>query len=359
MAIKVLFILPHSVKIGPSQRYRVGLFLPELDEAGIKYKLASFFTEEDEKTLYVAGNFLKKLGIVFWGYIRRMYTIFFTAWKYDYVFIQRGTTPVGPPFFEWLMSKVFRKKLIYDFDDAIWIPNTSKENKVAGWFKAFWKVKYICKWSYKVVGGNDFLCDYARKYNAKVIKIPTCVDTERNHFGLKQHTNNRSITVGWTGSHTTLVYLEDIKDVLIELENELNINFKIICNKPLVNWPLRNLSFTNWSGDTETKDLLELDIGIMPLRDNNWSEGKCGFKLIQYMSLGIPAVASPAGVNKIIIEQGVNGFLCVTKNEWKQAIKKLVLDIDLRVNMGKAGKEKVINEYSIRANSSNFIKLFS
>lgn len=357
MAIKVLFILPHSIRKGPSQRYRVGLFLPELDNRGIQYKLAEFFSEESEKVLYEPGHMIQKLWITIKGYLKRFYTITFTSWKFDFVFIQRGSAPVGPPVFEWILTKLLGKKIIYDFDDAIWIPNTSRENKIAGWFKAFWKVKYICKWSYKVVGGNDFLCDYARKYNRNVIKIPTCVDTGRHHTFQKMH-DNKDLVIGWTGSHTTLVYLDEVKDVLQKMQKEFDFSFLVICNKPPA-WQMNKLIFIPWSDKTEVEDLLKMDIGIMPLKENQWTEGKCGFKLIQYMSLGIPAAASPAGVNKIIIEEGVNGFLCHSSDDWENALRKLLTDSSLRQKKGEAGRKKIIGQYSIQSQAEKFVGLFS
>lgn len=356
MSLKVLFILPHSIRIGPSQRYRVGLFLPELESKGIQYKLAEFYSEESEKILYEPGHMMAKIMVVLKGYLQRFYTVVFTAWQYNYVFIQRGSAPLGPPVFEWILTKLLRKKVIYDFDDAIWIPNTSRENRIAGWFKAFWKVKYICKWSYKVVGGNDFLCDYARQYNRNVIRIPTCVDTHRHHTIQKAHVND-DLVIGWTGSHTTLVYLDEVKDILIELQQEFNFSFVVICNKP-PSWQMHKLVFVPWRGDTEVEDLLRMDIGIMPLKENAWTEGKCGFKLIQYMSLGIPAVASPAGVNKVIIDQGINGFLCTNAQEWKEAFRALLGDARLRQKMGEAGRKKMIEQYSIRSQSEKFVGLF-
>lgn len=365
MAKKILFILPHSIRKGPSQRYRVGLFLPELDSRGIQYKLAEFFDEASTKILYEPGHMLQKIWIMIKGYLKRFYTVLFQAWRYDYVFVQRGASPVGPPIFEWLLAKVLRKKIIYDFDDAIWMQNNdamkmanvSRQSVIAGWFKAFWKVKYICKWSYKVVGGNDFLCDYARQYNKNTLRIPTCVDTGRYHNKQKVH-HDGDLVIGWTGSHTTLLYLDEIKDVLIELQKELDFSFLVICNKP-PEWTMDKLLFVKWSSETEVEDLLKMDIGIMPLKETKWTLGKCGFKLIQYMSLGIPSVASPAGVNREIIDHEKNGFICNSPEEWKSAFRKLLADRDLRQQMGEAGRKKIVDHYSIRSQAEAFAGLFS
>ena len=122
---------------------------------------------------------------------------------------------------------------------------------------------------------------------------------------------------------------------------------------------MKNLSYVEWTEQNEVAELASCQIGLMPLTIDEWSEGKCGFKLIQYLSLGIPAVSSPVGVNKKIIEQGKNGFLCTNDAEWYNAIEKLILDSELRQKMGEEGRKKIVNEYSLLSNKENFLGLFS
>ncbi len=355
--VKVAFLVPYPLRLAPSQRFRVELFLPELDKANIHYKLQSFIDEKTWYHLYNGGGFIQKSWGVFKGFARRWKFILFDLATFEFVFIHREAAPVGPPVFEWIISKLFRKKLIYDFDDAIWIPNTSKVNSFASWFKACWKIKYICKWAYKVVGGNDYLCNYASLYNRFVVKIPTCVDTVKYHNRIKnQHTEK--VVIGWTGSQSTLKFLEKSIPVLKELKERFDFEFVIIANQA----PPFELSFSKfipWDEHTEVDDLLQLNIGIMPLDDDPWCEGKCGFKLIQYLSLGIPAVASPIGVNKNIIDEGINGYLCNSKEEWLKALTDLIEDAALRSQMGKDGREKVITNYSIQSQTASFLNLFN
>src|SRR5215204_3400330 len=181
----VLFLVPYPLQRAPSQRFRVELFLPLLNKAGITYHIQTFLDEKTWDILYKKGSALQKGWGVIKGYARRLKTVLLEVPRHDYVFIHREAAPLGPPLFEWIIAKVWRKKIIYDFDDAIWIPNTSRENGLVGWFKAFWKIKYLCSWAHKVVGGNDYLCTYARQYNQHVVLIPTCVDTEGGHNRVK------------------------------------------------------------------------------------------------------------------------------------------------------------------------------
>jgi len=353
----ILFLVPYPMKHAPSQRFRVELFLPELDKARITYKVQSFLDEHTWNVLYKGGGLISKAWGVTKGFARRWKIILSGLFGYDFVFIHREAAPIGPPVFEWIISKVLRKKIIYDFDDAIWIPNTSKENKFASWVKAVWKIKYICKWSHKVVGGNNYLCEYAGSFNKQVVKIPTCVDAVNRHNRLKdQHTDR--VIVGWTGSHSTMKFLDEIVPIVGELQKKYDFEFVVISNKPPT-FQLPSLRFIPWNEQTEVEDLLQLNIGVMPLEKDPWCEGKCGFKLIQYLSLGIPAVASPVGVNTLIIEEGENGFLCNTKEEWSTALSFLIEQEDKRLQMGKAGRSKIEKEYSISSQSVKFAALFN
>lgn len=353
---KVMFIVPYPLKRAPSQRFRVELFEPILNEANIDYRIFPFMDEATWQVIYKNGSTLQKVFGILKSYANRFLTVF-SASKFDYVFIHREAAPIGPPIFEWVLAKLFRKKIIYDFDDAIWIPNTSAVNKIAASVKCFWKVRYICKWAYKVTPGNQFLANYASQFNSNIVQIPTCVDTVHKHNKVKAHTENTPV-LGWTGSHSTLFYLDDIVPLIKELQEEQDFSFLVIADKkPTLD--LKNWTFIPWNAVTEQDDLLKMDVGIMPLRADAWSEGKCGFKLIQYLSSGIPAIADPIGVNKDIIEDGVNGFICNNKQEWKRSIQLLMSNRDMRKSLGEKGRAKIVEEYSILSQHNKFLNLFT
>jgi glycosyltransferase involved in cell wall biosynthesis len=354
---KILFLVPYPLSKAPSQRFRVEAFFSCIGKAGLKFSVHSFLDQQTWTILYQKGNlFLKSWGITK-GFLRRWRTIIFNAPFYDFIFIHRESAPIGPPIFEWIIAKIYRKRIIYDFDDAIWIPNTSSANLFSNWCKAFWKVKYICKWSHKIAVGNDFLYSYASQFSGNVVKIPTCVDIKKDQEQCQKY-DRELLNIGWTGSHSTLKYLNGIIPVINELQKNIDFNFLVIADKnPLL--PFKNFEFIPWNASTETKDLSRLDVGIMPLVADAWSEGKCGFKLIQYFACEIPAIASPVGVNKIIIDQGINGFLCRTDDEWISSLKTLLVDGSLRKRMGKAGREKIEEQYSIQSQERKFIAFFS
>jgi len=350
------FWVPYPIGVAPSQRFRVELFLPKLKEAGYSFKLLTFLDQNAWDVLYKPGNRLLKAWGTVKGYFRRVGHLF-QSLKADYVFIHREATPLGPPVFEWLLTKVFRKKIIHEYDDAIWIPGGEAISFMKKFLKATWKIKYIIKWSYKVAGGNDFLCNYARQYNSSVFFIPTVVDTEHGHFKQKDQNQGKRIVVGWTGTHTTLHNLEVIDGVIPELKKEIDFDFLIISNRP-PQWDF-DFIYKKWELETEQEDLLDMHIGIMPAKQGPWFEGKCGFKLIQYHACGIPAVASPVGVNPLITLHNKTGFIANNKEEWKVYLKKLIADVSLRASMGKEGRKHIEERYSLNSLFPAFVSLFS
>jgi glycosyltransferase involved in cell wall biosynthesis len=353
---EILFVAQYPENVSPGQRFRFELYKDLLKEYGFKIATHSFLKKKGYNIIHRRGLFFNKLWEVIKGYMRRI-RLLFSVHKYGYIFLQREAAPLGPPVFEWFCSKVFGKKVIYDFDDAIWMEHISDNNSMAKRFKSVHKVKNICKWSYKVSCGNEYLCNYARKYNSNVVYNPTCVDTEKRHNILACHDVSR-VTIGWTGSFSTLKYIEAVTPVLKKLQDKYDFDIKIICNqKP--QFDLKNLYYVEWSEENEVKELATCQIGLMPLTKDEWSEGKCGFKLIQYLALGIPAVSSPVGVNKRIVDDGVNGILCETQEEWYNGIEKLLNEKELRKKMGEDGRRKIIKSYSLLSNKKNFLDLFS
>jgi glycosyltransferase involved in cell wall biosynthesis len=348
--------VPYPTGVAPSQRFRVELFLPRLEKEGYSFKLLTFLDKKAWNILYKPGNrFLKAWGTVK-GFFRRIDHLLQST-KADYIFIHREATPLGPPIFEWLLAKIFRKKIIHEYDDAIWIPGGEKISWIKKWLKATWKIKYIIKWSYKVAAGNKFLFDYALQYNPSAVFVPTVVDTDTGHFKQRDQHEGKRIVVGWTGTHTTLHNLEEIDGVIPGLKKEIDFDFLVISNKP-PDWDF-DFIYKEWELETEQEDLLKMHIGIMPAKQGPWFEGKCGFKLIQYEACGIPAVASPVGVNSLITLHNKTGFIAAGKEEWKNYLKKLISDASLRADMGKAGREHIEKNYSLNSLFPAFISLFS
>ncbi len=355
---KILFLCPYPVGHSPSQRFRFEQYFEILRAEGFQITISPFLSVKGWQVLYKRGNFFTKLAVITRGYLLRCAQLF-TLPSYQWVFIHREAAPLGPPVFEWVISKVFRKKIIYDFDDAIWLPNTSGVNKIAAFLKWHGKVKHICRWSYKVSAGNHYLCEYAADWGKQVVYNPTTIDTENLHNPTHYPVKNKTgIRLGWTGSHSTLKYLNPLASVFEQLQSEFpNLTLRVIADVP-PQLNLKFIEFVAWNKETEIEDLLQIDIGLMPLTDDAWAKGKCGFKALQYLALGIPAVVSPVGVNTTIVTQGINGFVCSTDEEWLTHLRTLIFDTGMRKQMGLEGRKTVEAHYSVRSNTSTFVGLF-
>jgi glycosyltransferase involved in cell wall biosynthesis len=409
---KVLIICPYPDGKAPSQRFR---FEQYLDSEGGNFIQASFWKEDEWPRIYRKGSIQFKVFSTIKGFGRRL-RLLFQVRQFDKVFVHREATPIGPPWFEWAVTKLFRKPLIFDFDDAIWLPNSSKANeKLAGKLKFHGKTAKICSWATTVVAGNDFLADYARRYCNDVRIIPTTIDTEHHHnpdlyekIGAKwfkksarietsaanedpksyqdkpppptaivkpleasdqqpvadsrQPTANTNLPViGWTGTQSTLKQLTPLFPTLEKIHKKHPFRFLLIADIPPANMP-DFVEFRKWKKETEIEDLLEMDIGVMPLYHTDWERGKCGFKALQYQALGIPAVVSAVGVNTEVVKDGETGFICEPLpfkegGEWKHNLSKLLESKELRLSMGGRARLHILQHYSVLSQKSAFADL--
>lgn len=353
---KTIYILaPYPKGEAPSQRFRFEQYMDRLENEGYQVEMFPFLDEKTWKLLYAEGKTLQKAIGILKSFLRR-WGLVFRLKKADYVFVHREVAHIGPPIFEWLMAKVLRIKYIYDFDDATWLPNYSETNARFNRLKAYWKVKYCIKWAHKVTAGNDYLANYAKKFNQNVEVVPTTIDLE-NHHTEKTDQNRKPLVIGWTGSHTTMRYLDFIVPIIEQLEQKFDFEFHVISNEA-PQYKLKSLKFIKWNKTSEIKDLARLHIGIMPLEEDIWSKGKCGFKALQYMALKIPTVASPVGVNSTIITDEENGFLCTTPEEWEKVLTQLLQNQSLRQTIGEKGFKTIEDRYSVKANWPKYLGLF-
>lgn len=355
MSKKIYFIVPYPHQEAPSQRFRFEQYFDFLEANDFEVEIYPFINKSTWKTLYGEGKVFKKAWGILMSFVRR-FALLFKLHNADFIFIHREAAHIGPPIFEWIIAKVLRRKYVYDFDDAIWLPNYSESNAKFHRLKAYWKVRYCMKWASQITAGNAYLADYARQFNPNVQIVPTTIDTENHHNIMTDH-QSQELTIGWTGTHTTMHYLDELVPVLKSLEQKYAFTFLVISNQSN-EYDLKSLKFVKWNKATEIEDLAKINIGVMPLKKDIWSEGKCGFKGLQYMALEIPTIMSPVGVNSTIVQNGINGFLVETEEEWYEVLEKLILDRSLRIQIGKAGKRRIEEAYSVLANQEKYLNLF-
>ena len=302
-----------------------------------------------------SGKFINALpGMIIACIVRMLHVL--NAIRFDRVFIHRELAPAGPPIYEWIIVNIFRKKIIYDFDDAIWLTDDLNRQRFLSGMKWTSKIGMICRISYRVSCGNDYLRSFALKFNPESYLNPTTIDMQALKGKRRSH-QSRKATIGWTGSHTTLKYLYGITNELKEVLTHREISLTVICNrKP--DWDINNYTFIEWNRDTEVEDLLGFDIGLMPLSDDPWTRGKCGFKAMQYLALGIPALVSPLEVNRQIVDHDRNGYYCSTPADWIKYIIELANDPQKREVFGTSGIRKITDHYSAGSNFTNFLGLF-
>lgn len=289
------------------------------------------------------------------GFARRIQALFLVPF-YDVIFIHREASPLGVPIVERIIARLWKKHYIYDFDDAIWKLDITESNKALSRFRYTEdKTPAVMRMAGHILAGNEYLATYAKQYNSQISIFPTLVNTDYHRPIPIDNKPPDKICIGWTGTHTTIKHFELLLPVLerIYALYPSQVYFKLIVNADLEYTSL-DLRSTRWTRETEIEALNEFDIGLMPLPNDEWSKGKCGFKIIQYLALEIASIASAVGVNRDIIEDDVNGILVDEIDEFFPAIKTLIEDKDKRERFGKMGRAKIISSYSSQAYADRF-----
>ncbi len=339
--VRVLAVVPSVHDRSPGQRYRIEQWEPFLAAEGVDVDYASFETDRLHELLYAPGRYGAKAVEVAAGCLRRVGH----AWRargYDAVFLYREAALVGPAVFERWLGR-FGPPVVYDFDDAIFVPYVSPTNAGLSRLKFAGKTATICRAASCVTVGNGYLAEYARRWNPRVEIVPTTIDLDRYH--LADRPANARLVIGWTGTHSTYQHLDRLQRALIALREQHDFVLRVIGP---AEYRMAGVEVENrpWRSESEVDDLRGIDVGVMPLPDDPWSRGKCGAKALQYMGLGIPAVCSPVGVNTEIISHGVNGMLADGDDEWVAALGALLGSDPERRRLGAAGRETVERGFS-------------
>lgn len=340
--IKVAALVLYPPETVPGQRYRLEQWMPELAAQGITVELFPFVDQELMRLLYQPGKYVAKAA-AFARCLLRVGKTLAQLRAYDAIYLFRAACLAGPAFLEKLLP-LFRRPVVFDFDDAIFYLHTSQANRYLGWLKFPGKTASICRLSQHVVVGNHYLADYARQFNEAVSVIPSSVDTEMYQPQGGRATTSR-IIVGWTGSSTSQTYLEAFAPMLRELMARYPIELRVHSDRE-PDLPGVPYIWRKWSAETEVEEIRQFHIGLMPMPDEEWAKGKCAMKALLYMSLGIPAVCSAVGANCEVIQHGENGMLAATTAEWLGALGALIEDAALRSRLGTAGRRTIEERYS-------------
>jgi glycosyltransferase involved in cell wall biosynthesis len=354
---EILFASVHPPGRAPSQRFRYEQYVDFLAEHGFRTTFAPVLKADDYGVVYGEGGYLRKGLIAGRGLARRLADVRRLP-RFDIVFVQREAVQLGTSWFEALAARA-RPRLVFDFDDAIWLQNVSDANRKLGWLKRPAKTSKLIGMADMVLAGNAYLADYARRINSNVSIVPTTIDTD---YYVRDATVTRGpgVCIGWTGSLTTIQHFDRILPVFRRLKERYQegVRFKLIGDGGYRDEAL-GIRGQDWNASTEVRDLSDLDIGVMPLPDDEWARGKCGLKGLQYMALEIPTVMSPVGVNTEIIEDGVNGFLAADRDQWFDKLCRLIESETLRRELGSTSRTTVESRYSVHSQRERYLSLLT
>ena len=350
---RILFASVHPPGRVPSQRFRFEQYVDYLAEHGLETVFSPVLSEAEYAAMYRPGATGRKALIAARGLVRRLRESLSLS-DYDIVVVQREAMQLGTAAFEAAAGRS-RAKLVFDFDDAIWLADVSPANRRFAWLKRPEKVAKIISASDLVLAGNAYLADYARQFNRSVRILPTTIDTDE-YRPIEPGGATGRVCIGWTGSVTTIKHFSLAVPALRRVKERFGerVYFKVIGDPDYRNEEL-DVEGVPWRAETEVADLSEVDIGIMPLPDDAWSRGKCGLKGLQYMGLALPTIMSPVGVNEEIIADGENGYLASSEDEWVEKLERLVESADLRRQLGKAARETVVQRYSVESHRGEYL----
>ena len=315
--MKVLFLI-QGFSVAAS-RYRVLQYIPYLESKGVETKVSLY-----PRTLRENFQFFNQL-----------------SW-YDIVFLQRKR--FNQPRLGLLKRRA--KRILYDFDDSVMYRNSKAKDPLSSTRKR--RFVQMVKNADFVIAGNEFLKSEVLPFNQNVEVIPTAINRER--YDSKTYSvQQERVTLGWIGDHGSIHYLEKMRPIFDRISTKYpHVELKIVCDT-FFDCDRMKVIKKKWSSEEEVSDLQGLDIGLMPLVDDPWSWGKCGFKIIQYQGVGVPVVCTPVGINKDLVEDGTNGFWAMTADEWEEKLSLLIENPGLREQMGREGRRRVLENYTHQA----------
>jgi glycosyltransferase involved in cell wall biosynthesis len=271
-------------------------------------------------------------------FLKRLWTLV-TLGGRDLIVIEGQLFPYAPPVAERLL-RWCGYRMVIEMDDAIYLTQGHQK-----------KIPALLAMATGAIVGNEQLASYTRQFSPRVHVVPTVVDTDRfvparGPIPAYPEPSHEAIRIVWMGLAYNLKYLEVLAPAIRALQGRFQVKLMVVCSRP-PKLPGVDVEFRAWHFHREVADLQEAAIGVMPLEDTEWARGKCGLKLLQYMAVGLPAIASPVGVNNEIIVNGENGFLASTEQEWYDSLESLCRAPQLRVRMGLAGRRTVEDRYSL------------
>jgi glycosyltransferase involved in cell wall biosynthesis len=351
--MRVLALTPNLYGVSPGQRSSIELWEKVLEPAGIFMDHSSFETERLREVIYLPGHYGRKTVELTRAYGRRLRSLKQVD-DYDAVLIYREAALLGPELVERLAAR--RKPLIYQLDDPLYVPYRSPWSGWLSYLKFFGKVSRIAAMSRVVIVNSSYHRDYVSRVNGNVWQIPSVVDADV--YRPKPRTQgNGKVCVGWSGSATTVGNLQLIEASLRDIAQRRDVQIQLV-GVDAPPFPDIDLTALPWHAETEVDDLRQLDVGLAPAPVTEWNKRKFFMKIVQYMALGIPPICSPIGSNPEVIDHGRTGFLADTREEWVEAMERLITDASLRAEMSERAANVAHEKYTLQANADRIVDAF-
>lgn len=337
-------------------RFRVSAYAPLLASHGISLQLHSALDDDAFARFYAAEmSHVERANSILRGAVRQMRAL--SSRGVDVVFVQREATLVGSVFMEWIAARFRGLPLVYDLDDAVWQMETtfSRHPIAARLLRAPDKTWSILRMARHVLAGSEFLAGVVSKHNSNVAVLPTVVSANEwqplpGRLAGAFVSDSRPPVVGWIGTHSTAHALQLVAPALRRLRRAgRKFVLRVVGAGTSFRIPDLEHESVSWRLDREIQDFQDIDIGIAPLLPIEYSKGKCGFKVLQYMAVGAPSVASPDGGVLDFVRHGENGLFARTEDEWAAALDSLLEDRMLRGRIARCGRALVDRSHSIEA----------
>lgn len=336
-------------------RFRVSEYAHALAGEGIALTLSTALDDDAFARFYGSAPRLEKGANILKGAVRQLSAL--ASRDVDVVFVQREATLVGPGFMEWLAARFRGLPLVFDLDDAVWdAPTTFSRHPLAARLLRFpGKTWSIVRMARQVLAGSEYLARVVSERHPNVTVLPTVVsrDKWRPLPGRLEGAfvdPTRVPVIGWIGTQAAAYTLEVAAPALKRLRQAgRRFVLKVVGAAKDFRLPGLEHEVIPWQPDREIRDFQEVDIGIAPLLPHEYSKGKCGFKVVQFMAVGVPSVASPVGGVVDFVRDGENALFARTEDEWVSAIGALLDDVALRARLARAGRSLIEGSYSIEA----------
>jgi glycosyltransferase involved in cell wall biosynthesis len=353
--IRVLALASYPVEAA-SSRYRNVQFIEPLSRRGIDVIFAPFLDASLFAALYTPGKLLRKLPRLAVRTLGRAFASV-RAMRADVVFVQREAMLFGPPVIEWLVSRLFRRPMLLDLDDATWIPYASPVyGRMATFLKWPAKTDRLIDWSRIVTCGSPNIAAHVLARGAEAVIVPTVVDTSRFKPG-GAHPRDIPV-VGWIGTHGTYPFFERLVPVFERLARERPFRLRIVgSGRDDIRIAGVEVDNRPWRLEREIEDFQSFDAGVYPIADDEWSAGKAGLKAVQFMATGVPFVMSPVGICAAMGIPDQTHFAAVSDDDWLNALRRLVTDAALREQMSAAGRAFAVENYSIELQADVLARL--